>query len=133
MHLPTYLGRPDLGKKILLKGKFYEAQMNWDIIIGYDFMIESNSGVVPAQASMTVHQDDQLSWLSSPEHHVECQWIHPERHQLEVAALGTEPGELTYQEYGVELEVAHQVAADLGASNVALDAFSSGTSAHLGV
>ena len=127
------LGRPDLGKKILLKGKFYEAQMNWDIIIGYDFLMESDSGVVPAQASMTMYQDDQLSWLSSPEHHVECQWIHPERHQLKVAELGTKPAEPTYQEYGVELEVAHRVAADLGASDVALDAFSLGTSAHLGV
>ena len=40
-------------------------------------MMETDSGV-PAQASMTLYQDDQLSWLSSPEHHVECQWIHPE-------------------------------------------------------
>ena len=31
---------------------------------------------------MTLYKDDQLSWLSVPEHHVECQWIHPERNQL---------------------------------------------------
>ena len=58
-----------------------------DMIVGYDFMIETDSGVLPAQASMTLYQDDQLTWLSSPEHHVKCQWIHPERNQLEVAAL----------------------------------------------
>ena len=101
------LSRPDLGKQILLKGKFYEAEMDWDMIVRYDFMMETDSGVLPAQASMTVYHDDQLSWPSSPEHHVECQWIHLERQQLEVAALGTEPVGPTYQEYGVKPEVAN--------------------------
>ena len=80
---------------------------------------------------MTPYQDNQLLWLSSPEHHVECQWIHPEIHQLEVPFLGIEPARPTYQEYGVKREVANRVAADLGASDLALDAFSSGASAHL--
>ena len=127
------LSRPDLGKEILLQGRFYEAQMDGDMIVGYDFMMETDSGVLPAQASMTLYQDDQLSWLSSPEHHVESQWIHPERNQFEVAALGTEPAGPANQEYGVMPEVASRVVADLGASDLALDAFSSGTSAHLQV
>ena len=107
--------------------------MDWDMIVGYDFMMETDSGVLPAQASMTLYQDDQLSWLSSPEHHVECQWIHPERNQLEVAALDTELTGPANHEYGVMPEVANRVVADLGASDLALDAFSSGTSAHLEV
>ena len=119
------LSRLDLGKEILLLGRFYEAEMDWDMIVGYDFMIETDSGVLPARASMTLYQDDQLSSLSSPEHHVECQWIHPERHQLEVAALGTEPAGPANQEYGVMPEVANRVVADLGASDLGLDAFSS--------
>ena len=127
------LSRPDLGKEILLQGPFYEAEMNWDMIVEYDFMMETDSGVLPAKASMTLYQDDQLSWLSSPEHHGECQWIHPERNQLEVTALGTEPTAPANQEYGVMPEVASRVVADLGASDPALDAFSSGTSAHIGV
>ena len=127
------LSRPDLGKEILLHGRFYEAEMDWDMIVGYDFMMETDSGVLPAQASMTLYQDDQLSWSSSPEHHVECQWIHPERNQLEVAALDTEPTGPANQEYGVRPEVASRVVADLGASDLALDAFSSGSSAHLRV
>ena len=127
------LSRPDLGKEILRQGRFYEAEMDWDMIVGYDFMMETDSGVLPAQASMTLYQDDQLLWLSSPEHHVECQWIHPECNQLEVAALGTEPTGPANQEYGVMPEVASRVVADLGASDLALDAFSSGTSAHLRV
>ena len=58
------LSRPDLGKEILLQGCFYEAEMDWDMIVGYDFMMETDSGVLPAQASMTLYQDDQLTWLS---------------------------------------------------------------------
>ena len=54
------LSRPDLGKEILLQGCFYETQMDWDMIVGYDFMMETDSGVLPAQASMTLYQDDQL-------------------------------------------------------------------------
>ena len=127
------LSRPDRGKEIFLQGHFYEAQMDWDMIVKYDFMMETDSGVLPAPTSMTLYQDDQLSWLSSPEHHLECQLIHPERNQLEVAVLGTEPAGPANQEYGVMPEVAKRVVADLGASDLALDALSSGTSAHLWV
>ena len=64
------LSRPDLGKEILLHGSFYEAEMDWDMIVGYDFMMETDSGVLSRpRASLTLYQDDQLSWLSSPEHH----------------------------------------------------------------
>ena len=101
------LSRLDLGKEILLQGRLYEAEMDWDMIVGYDFMMETDSSVLPAQASMTLYQDDQLSWLSSPEHHVECQQIHPERNQLKVAALGTEPAGPANQEYRVMPEVAN--------------------------
>ena len=45
--------------------------------------------------------------------------IQPERHQLEVASLGTEPAGPTYQQYGVKPEVANRVAADFGASDSA--------------
>ena len=103
------------------------------MILGYDFTMETDAGVLLAQASMTLYEDDQLSWLSSLEHHVGCQWSHPEGHQLQVASLGIQPAQLTYQEYGVKPEVANRVVADLGASDLALDALSSGTSAHLGV
>ena len=57
------LSRPDLGKEILPQGRFYEAKMDWDMIVRYDFMMETDSSVLPAQASMTLYQDSQLSWL----------------------------------------------------------------------
>ena len=94
------LGGPELGKEILLKGKLYEAQMDWDMINGRDFMMERDFCVVPAQACITLYQDEQLLWLSLPEHHVECQSIRPECHHLGVAALGGEPARPTYHGYG---------------------------------
>ena len=103
------LSRHDLGKEILLKGNLYEAQMDWDMIVGYNFMMETDSGVLLAQASINLYQDDEFSWLSSPEHHVECQWNHPERHQLEVASLGVEPVGPTNQEYGVRRIREHRI------------------------
>ena len=73
------LSRRDSGKRSLLKGNFHQAQMDWDMIVGYHFIVETESGVLPAQASMTLYQDDEVSWLSTPEHQVECEWIHTER------------------------------------------------------
>ena len=52
------LSRPDLSKEISLQGRFYKAQMDWDMIVWYDFMMETDSGVLPAQASMTLYQDN---------------------------------------------------------------------------
>ena len=82
------LSRPDLGKEILLQSRFYEAEMEWDMIFGYDFMMETDSSFLRAQASMTLYQDDRLSWLSSTEHHVECQWIHPETQSARSSRTG---------------------------------------------
>ena len=31
--------------------------MDWDMIVGYDFMMDTDSGVLQAQASMTLYQD----------------------------------------------------------------------------
>ena len=44
------VSRPDLGKEIPLKGKFYQAQMDWDMIDRYGFMMERDTGAIPAQA-----------------------------------------------------------------------------------
>ena len=52
------LSRPDLGKEILLQGKFYEAQVDWDMLVGYNFMMQTASGVLQAHASMTLYLDN---------------------------------------------------------------------------
>ena len=60
------LSRPNFGKEILPKGNFYEAQMDCDMIVRCDFMMETDSGVCPAQAFMKLYKDNQISWLLSP-------------------------------------------------------------------
>ena len=52
------LSRSDVGKEIVLKGNFYKAQMDWDMIAGYSFTMETDSRVLLAHASLTVYQDD---------------------------------------------------------------------------
>ena len=48
------LSQTDLGKRTLQKGDLYEAQMDWDMTLGYNFMMEAKSGVLLAQASTTL-------------------------------------------------------------------------------
>ena len=36
------------------------------MIVGYVFMMETDSGVLPAEGSLTLYQEDQLLRLSSP-------------------------------------------------------------------
>ena len=43
------LSRRDLGKEILLKKTFYEANVDWDMIVGYHFIMETDSGVLSPQ------------------------------------------------------------------------------------
>ena len=47
------VSRPDKGRRATEVGTFYEAEMDWDVIIGYDFMAATDTGLQPAQSSMT--------------------------------------------------------------------------------
>ena len=64
------LSCPDLAKEIVLKGNFSEAQMDGDMIVRHNFMMETDCGLLPVEAFMTLYHDDVPSWTSSPEHHV---------------------------------------------------------------
>ena len=48
------LSCPNLGKELLLKGNFYEAEMHCIMIVGYNLLMEMDSGVLSAQDSMTL-------------------------------------------------------------------------------
>ena len=60
----------DLGKAISLEGLLYEADMEWDMIIGYDFMVDTSTGTLVAQSNMTLYRDDRLLWPSTTNHQV---------------------------------------------------------------
>ena len=48
------LSRPDINKQLHLNGNSHEAQMDWNMIVWYNFMMETDSGVLHALACMTL-------------------------------------------------------------------------------
>ena len=47
------LDRLDQARRLMLHGKFYEADLsNWDIRIGYDFMVGNSAGALPERATL---------------------------------------------------------------------------------
>ena len=47
------LDRPDQAKRLMLQGNFYEGNLpDWDIIMGYDFMVSNSAGAVPRHATL---------------------------------------------------------------------------------
>ena len=118
------LSRPDKGKRVTLSGTFYEEDMDWDIIMGYDFMAATDTGVHPAQSSMTLYKDDGLSLLSAHLAFEESHWAHAEREQLWRAVRAVKPCQRPLDEYGFTPEAFQEAVAGLGASEPSVDAFS---------
>ena len=60
------LDRPDEAKRLMLHGKFYEADLSdWDNIMGYDFMVSNSVGALPHCATLIPEANERLSWLST--------------------------------------------------------------------
>ena len=60
------LNRPDLAKRSTLSGNFYVADItDWDMIMGYDFMVSSSIGALPHRATLVREDDERLTWLST--------------------------------------------------------------------
>ena len=60
------LNRPDLGKRSTLSWNFYVADVtDWDMIMGYDFMVENAIGARPHRATLVWEDNDCLTWLST--------------------------------------------------------------------
>ena len=60
------LNRPDLAKRSTLSGNFYVADItDWDMIMGYDFMVANAIGALPHPATLVREDDECLTWLST--------------------------------------------------------------------
>ena len=60
------LNRPDLVKRIVLSGDFWTADISdWDIILGYDFMVNNAFGALPQRAPLVREDKESLTWLST--------------------------------------------------------------------
>ena len=125
------LSRPDKGKSATLVGTFYEAEWDWHVIIRYDFMAATDTGVQPAQSSIPLCKDDCLSWLSAHPAFEESHWAHAEREQLCRAVRAVKPCQRPLDEYGFTPEAFQEAVAGFGADEPSVDAFSSAYSESL--
>ena len=61
-----WLNRPDLAKRSTLSGNFYVADItDWDMIMGYDFMVGNAIGALPHHATRVWEDNKCLTWLST--------------------------------------------------------------------
>ena len=60
------LNRPDLAKRSTLSGNFYVADIiDWDMIMGYDFMMGNAIEALPHRAALVREDNECLTWLST--------------------------------------------------------------------
>ena len=60
------LNCPDLARRSTLSGNFYLADItDWDMIMGYDFMVGNAIGALPHRATLVRGDDECLTWLST--------------------------------------------------------------------
>ena len=60
------LNRPDLAKGSTLSGNFYVADItDWDMIMGYDFMVQNAIGALPHRPTLVREDNKCLTWLST--------------------------------------------------------------------
>ena len=60
------LNSPDLANRSTLSGNFYGADItDWNMIMGYDFMVGNTIGALPHRATLIWEDNECLSWLST--------------------------------------------------------------------
>ena len=105
------LNRPDLAKRSTLSGNFYVADItDWDMIMGYDFVVAHAIGALPHRARLVREDDECLRWLSTDYACGSSQWNAEEEDQIvrAVQAVGAKSrGERGVQltEYGMAPQV----------------------------
>ena len=58
------MNRPDLAKRSTLSGNSYVADVtDWDMIVGYDFMVGNAIGALPHRATLVREDDERVTWL----------------------------------------------------------------------
>ena len=88
------LNRPDLAKRSTLSWNFYVADItDWDMIMGYDFMVENAMGALLHRATLVRQDNECLTWLSTDYACRSSQWSAEEEDQIvqAVQAVGAKP------------------------------------------
>ena len=125
------LNRPDVAKRSTLSGNFYVADVtDWDMIMGYDFMVANAIGALPHQATLVQEDDECLTWLSTDYACGSSQWSAEEEDRIVqvVQAVGAKSrGDRGVQltEYGMAPQVYARMIQTLGAEAPETDVFAS--------
>ena len=125
------LNRPDFTKRSTLSGNFYVADItDWDMIMGYDFMVENAIGALPHCAMLVREDDECLTWLSTDYACGSSQWNAEEEDRIvqAVQAVGAKSrGDRGVQltEYGMAPRVYARMIQTLGAEAPETDVFAS--------
>ena len=125
------LNRPDQAKRSTLSGNFYVADItDWDMIMGYDFMVANAIGALPHRATLVREDDECLTWLSTDYACGSSQWNVEEEDRVSraVQAVGVKSrGDRGVQltEYGMAPQVYDRMIQTLGAEAPETDVFAS--------
>ena len=115
------LNRPDQAKRSTLSGNFYVADItDWDMIMGYDFMVANAIGALPHRATLVREDDECLTWLSTDYACGSSQWNAEEEDRIvqAVQAVGAKSREdrgVQLTEYGMAPQVYTRMIQTLGA------------------
>ena len=125
------LNRPDLAKRSTLSGNFYVADItDWDMIMGYDFIVGNAIGALLHRATLVREDDECLTWLSTDYACGSSQWNADEEDGIvrAVQAVGAKSrGDRGVQltEYGMAPQVYARMIQTLGAEAPETDVFAS--------
>ena len=125
------LNRPDLAKRSTLSGNFYVADItDWDMIMGYDFMVGNAIGALSHRATLVWEDNECLTWLSTNYACAPSQWNAEEEDRIvrAVQAVGAKSrGDRGVQltEYGMAPQVYPRMIQTLGAEAPGTDVFAS--------
>ena len=125
------LNRPDLAKRSTVSGNFYVADItDWDMIMGYDFMVGNAIGALPHRATLVREDAECLTRLSTDYACGSSQWNAEEEDRIvqAVQAVGAKSrGDrgVQFTEYGMAPQVYARMIQTLGAEAPETDVFAS--------
>ena len=77
------LDRRDTAKRLMLHGKFFEADLSdGNIIMGYDFKVSNSAGALPHHSTLIREANKRLSWLSTHYAPGGSQWTEEEEEKI---------------------------------------------------
>ena len=125
------LDRPDKANRLMLHATFYQADLSdWDIIMGYDFMVSNSAGALPHRATLVPEANRRLSLVATHYAPGGFQWTGDEEEKIvgavKAAGIKSKGGDGEHlQEYGLPQDAYCCMMEGLGMETPWTDVFSS--------